>query len=190
MLQSQKIDAGVATRPLQDVPGLVEYPLLRDPFVLACPRVESPAPETLLSGKTRLPFLRYSRNQIIGAQIETQLRRLRIALPNQFELESNQSIMGIVAEGSGWAISTPTCYLRAKRFHDRVVLHPFPGKEFSRILSMFTTQSFVHPVSELVLVTLRRLIKRQVVDPLTARTPWLAGSYQVEPDHAINPRES
>ena len=190
MLHNQKIDAGVATQPLQDVAGLVEYPLLRDPFVLACPKASSLVPEDLLAGKADLPFLRYSRDLIIGAQIETQLRRLKVNLPNRFELESNQSIMGIVAEGSGWAITTPTCYVRAQRFHDRVALHPFPGKEFSRTLSFFTTESYVQSSAELVLMTLRQLIERRVVGPVIAQMPWLASSFRIIPDRAAHTLES
>ncbi len=190
MLRNQRIDAGVATRPPQDVPGLLEYPLLRDPFVLACPRASTATPETLLAGKTSLPFLRYSQNQIIGVQIEAQLRRSRVSLANRFELESNQSIMGMVAAGSGWAITTPTSYVRAKRFHDKVTLHPFPGKGFSRTLSLFTTESYVQPVAELILSSLQQLIARQVVAPVIQRMPWLESTFQVVESSAVSGQQS
>ena len=184
MLQQQKIDVGVATRPLYEVPGLLEYPLLRDPFVLACPKSWSGSPGDLLAGKVGLPFLRYSRDQIIGMQINSQLRRLRLALPNKLEMESNQSIMGMVAEGSGWAITTPTCYVRALRFQDRVALHPFPGREFSRTLSLFSLDTIVQSSAQHILTALRQLIERRVVEQVTARMPWLAGRFRIMADAA------
>lgn len=182
LLIEGRLDVGVATRPVNDVPGLVEYPLLRDPFVLAVPASDKARPEDFLAGKSNLPFLRYSRSQIIGNQIETHLRRTRVSLPNRFELESNQSIIGMVAEGSGWAITTPAGYLRAKRFHRKVTLHPFPGKGFSRMLSLFTTEVYVQPVAEMIVATLRRLIDQHFMKFAISEMPWLAESFYLPPD--------
>jgi DNA-binding transcriptional LysR family regulator len=182
LLMEDKLDVGVATRPVNDVPGLIEYPLLRDPFVLAVPATHTAPPEDFLSGESGLSFLRYSRSQIIGNRIESHLRRIRVSLPNRFELESNQSIIGMVAEGSGWAITTPASYLRAKRFHRQVTLHPFPGKDFSRTLSLFTTEVYVLPVAEMILATLKRLIDQHFMRFAISEMPWLAESFFLMPD--------
>ncbi len=185
LLMENNLDVGVATRPVNDVPGLIEYPLLRDPFVIAVPASHSAAPEDFLAGTSGLPFLRYSSTQIIGARIEAHLRRIRVSLPNRFELESNQSIIGMVAAGSGWAITTPASYLRAKRFHRQVTLHPFPGKGFVRILSLFTTEVYVLPVAEMILATLRRLIDLHFMKVALREMPWLADSFYLMPDGEV-----
>lgn len=179
MLYEQKLDAGVATHPIADVSGLHEYPLLRDPFVVALPAGCRDAPETLLLGQGGLPLLRYSSNHLIGTLIEAHLRRSRISLPKRFELESNQSILGMVADGSGWAITTPASYARAKRFQDRIALHPFPGKDFSRTLSLFTTDLFPASMASMIGQSLHRLINMHFVDPVTQRHPWLAPGFRV-----------
>ncbi len=179
------LDVGVATRPVNDVPGLIEYPLLRDPFVIAVPASHDATPEEFMAGTSGLPFLRYSNTQIIGARIEAHLRRLRVSLPNRFELESNQSIIGMVAEGSGWAITTPASYLRAKRFHRQVTLHPFPGKGFTRMLSLYTTEVYVLPVAEMILATLRRLIDLHFMKFAIHEMPWLADSFYLMPDGEV-----
>ncbi len=185
LLRNQELDIGMATRPMADVPGLVEYPLLRDPFVLATPASRSTPPEAYLSGDSNLPFLRYASSQIIGGLIEAQLNRLRVSLPNRFELESNQSIMGMVAAGSGWAITTPASIVRAKRFHSQIRLHRFPGKGFSRTLSFFTNDVSVQPVVDLILTTARRLIQQRVVSPLIAEIPWLEDSFYLLAPHEV-----
>jgi DNA-binding transcriptional LysR family regulator len=182
LLMENNLDVGVATRPLNDVPGLIEYPLLRDPFVLAVPASHRATPEDFIAGKSGLPLLRYSRGQIIGSQVEAHLRRIRVSLPNRFELESNQSIIGMVAEGSGWAITTPASYLRARRFHEQVTLHPFPGKEFARMISLFTTEVYVLSVAETILATLRRLIDMHFMRYAIAEMPWLAESFFLMPE--------
>ncbi len=179
LLYERKLDAGVATHPASDMSGLNEHRLLRDPFVLALPAKTACDPEALIAGQVRMPLLRYSRNQVIGTLIEAHLRRSRISLANRFELESNQSIMGMVAEGSGWAITTPACYGRARRFHDRIALVPFPGKEFTRTLSLFTTEVYPTSMADLIAQTLRRLINQHFVDPVTKRYPWLTPGFRV-----------
>ncbi len=89
---SQDVDIGIATQPQFSQPGLIEIPLLRDPFVLAIPAGHSQTPEDLLKGTSALPLLRYSSEQIMGAQVETQLRRLRLNIPNRFEFDSKRSL--------------------------------------------------------------------------------------------------
>ncbi|MBD3678900.1 MAG: LysR family transcriptional regulator [Rhodobacteraceae bacterium] len=179
LIREQKLDIGVATRPVAEVPGLIEHPVLRDPFVIALPASIRDTPEDCLSGQGRLPFLRYSHLQIIGNLIEAHLRRTRVNLPNRFELESNQSLMGMVADGSGWAITTPASFARAQRFHDQIVLYPYPGRGFSRTMSLFSTELYPQATAELIAASLRRMINRYFVDPLSSSYPWLVPGFQV-----------
>jgi DNA-binding transcriptional LysR family regulator len=178
LLVEQKLDVGVATRPVNDISGLLETPLLRDPFVLAVPAAHAISGEDLLSGAADLPLLRYSRNQIIGNLIEAHLRRIRVSPPNRFELESNQSIFGMVAEGSGWAITTPASYVRAKRFHNRVTLRPFPGKGFARTVSLFSTEVYPQAMADMIGGTMQRLINRHFVEPVTHNFGWLSSEFR------------
>lgn len=179
LLRNHEIDIGVATQPQFTQQGLTETPLLRDPFVLAVPTDMKVSPEDCLGGKSNLPFLRYSQNQIIGNVIEAHLRRLRVSLPNRFEFESNQSMMNMVAEDCGWAITTPACYARARRFHRMVRLVPFPGKGFSRTLSAFVPETHDTAATRTVVTLLRQLIQTQAIDPVTAQMPWLADHFRL-----------
>ncbi|WP_293573292.1 LysR family transcriptional regulator [Phaeobacter sp.] len=173
-LQAQKLDAGVATRPLGVLPDLTEYPLMRDPFILVVPSSYSGKTEDLITADAVLPFLRYSRDHTIGKQIETQLNRLKISLPNRFELECNQSIIGLVAENSGWAVTTAASYHRAQRFHDKVKVVRFPGKNFARTVSLFTTNYYPAATSQLIHEIVQKSLHHHFVDPIGRRFPWLA----------------
>lgn len=181
------IDVGVATQPVFDVKGVIDYPLLRDPFVLAVPVQPDLAPEDYLEGRSGLPLLRYSDRQIIGARIETQLRRLRLNLPNKFEFESNQSLLGFVADGEGWAITTPTNYGRAQRFQSRVRLLPFPGRGFARYISIYTTETYSSGVIGLINAALRQLIQSRSIAPAVEAMPWLKEGFHLLP--AAEPTE-
>ncbi|EBA15339.1 transcriptional regulator, LysR family protein [Roseobacter sp. SK209-2-6] len=181
LLRKRRIDIGLANRPGETVHDLQETPFLRDPFVLALP-VNTPfEPEDFLAGQTNLPFLRYSTAEIISGQIETQLRRLKIALPQRFEIESNQTLMAMVASGNGWAVTTPLCYMRAKRFHRQVKLHPFPEKSFARHLSMFATPECAKTSQQIVHKTLQNLVLKRALKPALEMMPWLHGMFELDP---------
>lgn len=180
-LQSQKLDAGVATRPSGHAEGLIEYPLLRDPFIVIIPPSYNGPVEDLTRSKNALPLLRYSRDQTIGKLIEMQLTRSKINLPNRFELECNQSIIGLVAGGSGWTITTAASYYRARRFHQDTRALPFPGKSFARTVSLFTTNVYPTTTTRLIHHTLQALIRQHVTDPMTTRFPWLDDEFRTIP---------
>jgi len=84
---------------------------------------------------------------------------LRISLPNQFELENRPSLLGMVEEGRGGAITGPFSFMRAKRYQGRIALHLFPGKDFSRTLSLFTTDVYAQLVVKIVPSDPQRLLK-------------------------------
>ena len=185
LLRNRQIDVGVATRPMDDVSDLVEYPLVRDPFVLVTPASDALSPEDYMVGKSAVPFLRYSQDQIMGRLIEAQLRRLKVSLPNRFEVESNQMIMGMVADGSGWAVTTPTHYMRARRFHSQISLHRFPGKSFARTLSVFTTEEYAQGVAGMIASTMRHLIQLRSLAPTVELHPWLAESFYLHQERGL-----
>lgn len=180
-LQSQKLDAGVATRPPDHFAGLMEFPLLRDPFIIILPPSYDGPVENLTKSENSLPLLRYSRDHTIGKLIEIQLTRSKINLPNRFELECNQSIIGLVAGGSGWTITTAASYYRARRFHENTRALPFPGKSFARTVSLFTTNVYPSSTTRLIHSTLQNLIRQHVTEPMISRFPWLNDDFRTIP---------
>lgn len=176
LLRKGQLDLGVAVSPVEDQPELEEAPLLRDPFVIVAPDNTPFRPDDFLSGAVDIPLLRYSQNQIIGAQIEAQLRRLGVELTDRIEIESNQTIMAMVAAGAGWTITTPLCYFRARRFAAQARLSPFPGKEFARQISLFATRECPSTVVRTVERALRGLIDVRLLRPAHDAIPWLRDS--------------
>ncbi|WP_299734906.1 LysR family transcriptional regulator [uncultured Roseobacter sp.] len=181
LVKARDIDVGVGTEPTFGADDITSFPLLRDPFVLVVPRGLAHPAEAYLDNTTGLPFLRYSHRQIMSTRIEAQLQRMRVQLPQRFEFESNQSLLGLVADGAGWTITTPTNYLRGRRFHRQVSLLPFPGSDFGRTLSIYLAKGYSMDVLELIDVTLRRLIEARAIDPLIADYPWLREQFRLLP---------
>lgn len=177
MLRHRELDLGIVTTPLRSADDLIDWPLLRDPFVAVLPVGADSSLPDVVAGQTKLPFLQFSSDLIIAAQIEAQLRRLGVQLPNKFECGNNQTLMAMVAAGAGWTITTPLLFARARRFQPKLKMHPFPGKSFGRTLSLFTSPDCAQSVIDLVNYKVRSALNRQVI-PDTHRTiPWLKDQF-------------
>jgi len=181
-LEEGLLDVGITTEPQFDLAQGARNPLLRDPFVIAVPRSFASTPDALVAGQTDLPFLRYPDSQIMGAMVTAQLRRLRITLDQMYEIDSTLSLMGLIAQGGGWAIMTPANYMRGPRFHDRVKLLPFPGKEFARTISLICVTPNAEPIATELAVRLRALLHDRTVAPAVRLADWLGPRFVVRDD--------
>lgn len=178
-LRNRQLDIGITASPTERPPDLQDRPLLRDPFVVILKVGEERVLADIVAGKTKLPFLRFSSNLIISRQIEAQLRRMGLIAPHRFECSNNQTLMAMVAAGTGWTITTPLLFARAKRFHPRLRMHPFPGKSFARILSIMSTPDCSASIVELFDCQLRKLITEHAIAPYRDTAPWLKDSFKL-----------
>ena len=182
LLASRQLDLGVATQPSQAIPGVATYPLLRDPFVLAVPANSTQSGEDFIQGESGLALLRYNRGLIMGSLVEAQLNRLRLKLDNAFELDSTASIMALVAQGHGWTITTPSNYVRARRFQSQIRLLPFPRKEFARTIAIFVGDTKAQGIAKAVSDAMRSLLSEHVINPAIQEYDWLQGRFRLMPD--------
>ena len=178
-LHNRELDIGVLASPSERLRDLIERPVLTDPFVLVLPRSQEGPVDKALGADSDLRFLRYSSNLFISKQIDLHLRRIGLPVSYQFECSNNQTLMAMVAAGKGWTISTPLLFSRAKRFHPRLKMVPFPGKSFSRTLSILQTPDCSHAIAELFADQLRLLIREHIMGPIHAEAPWLAEKFSL-----------
>lgn len=179
MLRNRQLDLGITTSPPERLRDLQDRPLLRDPFAVVLPAMTDQSLSDIVAGSSKLPFLQFSGDLIIAQQIEAQLRRLGIALPRKFECGNNQTLMAMVAAGAGWTITTPLLFSRARRFQPKLRLHPFPGKSFSRVLSLVTTPDCSRSVLNIVDQKIRDSLAKQVIAPFHQSTPWLKDHFSL-----------
>ncbi|MEZ5912223.1 MAG: LysR family transcriptional regulator [Paracoccaceae bacterium] len=177
MLRNRELDIGVVAHSPDQIVDLLDYPFLRDPFLVVTPMDMSGNLNALLRGETGLPFIRFARNLFIGRQIEAQLRRLNITLPNRFECVSSNTQLAMVAAGSGWTITTALHFSRGQRFHDKVALHRFPSKSFARTMSVAATPDCSQAVLTLFRSKIVELLTETTLPAIYARLPWLKDSF-------------
>ncbi|WP_209598135.1 LysR family transcriptional regulator [Ruegeria sp. HKCCSP351] len=174
-LAEQRLHMAVTAHSGEVLEGVVEYPLVHDPFILVAPQ-GSGGVEAV---QERLPFLRYAREQLISRQIEAHLARRSQVFEERFEIGSHMALMAMVARGLGWAITTPLGFMRAARFHEGLEAHPAPFGEFSRNISLLARTEWSDQVPQEVAGMTRRLMQNQIVDPAVAKLPWLSGQLRV-----------
>lgn len=178
-LRDRKLDLGITASPSERLRDLDERPLLRDPFVVVLKVGEEQSTTDIVEGRTKLPFLRFTTNLIISRQIESHLRRTGISTSHRFECSNNQTLMAMVAAGVGWTITTPFLFARAKRFHSKLRLHPFPAKSFARTLSIVSTPDCSRSVVELVNTRVRGLLTDHALDTFHESYPWLSDKFML-----------
>jgi DNA-binding transcriptional LysR family regulator len=172
-LKDQNLHLGVAASPGEVLEGIVESPLVRDPFILVTPTSRTPRGKDVEDIIQDLPFLRYDRRQLISRQIDAHLSRYKQTLADRFEIGSHMALMACVARGIGWTITTPLGFMRAGRFHDDVVAHPLPFGQFHRQISVFASADWADAVPRDVLRSLRQLVGDRMITPLVQQQPFL-----------------
>lgn len=155
------------------------HPLLMDPFVVAAPKGVIDKSGNVLEQLLEFPFIRYSNRSVMGRQIESHLTRQRIRLANQFEFNNYHAILSMVADKSGWTLTTPLGFLRAQRFMDDVELMPLPFDPMSRRISLIARKDAMVKMPKEIANTLRPIIQEQVIAPLTTNVPWLSNDFHL-----------
>ncbi len=178
-MAARELHIAVAASTGEPQSGVVEYPLVRDPFMLVVPKGVGGDPADIMGALRDVPLLRYSGEQLISRQIEAYLARQQLDFEERFEIGSHLALMAMVARGVGWAVTTPLGYMRAARFHDEIDAFALPGAPFARTISLFAGADWADRVPRDVAETMRRLVQSQMIDPAIARLPWLAGQLQV-----------
>lgn len=178
-MQARQFHIAVSASTGEVHEGVIEYPLVRDPFILVTPRGAIREAAEITEAARDLPLLRYAREQLIGRQIEAHLARQQLDFEDRFEIGSHLALIAMVARRIGWAITTPLGYMRATRFHDEIDAYPLPFGSFTRTISLFAGAGWADRVPRDVAGTMRRLVQSQMIDPATARLPWLVGQLRV-----------
>lgn len=178
-MQARELHVAVAASTGELFDNVIEYPLVRDPFIVVAPVDAVRDPSDIMADLGALPLLRYASDQLISRQIEGHLARHQQSFETRFEIGSHLALMAMVARRIGWAVTTPLGYMRAARFHDHIAAYPLPFGAMSRTISLFAGADWADRVPRDVARTMRQLLQTQTIEPAVARLPWLSGSLTV-----------
>ncbi|MEW5620791.1 LysR family transcriptional regulator [Pseudomonas putida] len=135
-LLRRDLDLIVTSDPLMDA-NVERYRILSERYFVITPKDNRPAMtsmEELRALANVLPVVRFNRASQVGLQIERHLRGLDIRVPNRLELDNADALTSMVAEGIGWAVTSPICFLQAAHWVNDVAVHLTPDLGLQRSL--------------------------------------------------------
>ncbi|MDY4387382.1 LysR family transcriptional regulator [Pectobacterium aroidearum] len=102
-IDAGELDAAVTTEPVKPYPtGLVSTPLYQEGFWIVAPSVLASLDARQLLQEH--PFIRFDRRAWAGRTIDRELRRQRLRVQTDMELDSQEAIVQMVASGLGVAV--------------------------------------------------------------------------------------
>jgi DNA-binding transcriptional LysR family regulator len=159
---------------MDDLDGVVRRPVMSEPYILVVPRDYPADPIKDFSKLLKdLPLIRWSSHSNIGAQIEAQLRRMRLQVPRRFEFESAGSILGMVAAGLGCAIATPLLMFECRHMLGNVRVLPFPGPSFSRQIDLVSRVGEIDQLAQRICEMTCRILREQYLPSMVKAAPGM-----------------
>jgi DNA-binding transcriptional LysR family regulator len=179
-LQARELDLLVTADRLEEMTELRVQTLYREPFVLALPRstgVDQNASLEQLAAT--LPLVRYSLRSVTGRQVERYLRSLRLTPPRRMEFDGSESVVAMVQEGLGWALTTPLCLLQGHTDLQRLRLRALPAGAPRRGLFLVSRADSPAPSHDRVARIVGRLLRRLLRTTLRTTVPMATSQIEI-----------
>jgi DNA-binding transcriptional LysR family regulator len=148
------------------------HPVFEESFILVFPK-DFRAPTALAGLAPSLPFIRFSRLTGMGQQIERQIVRMKLQLPQMVEVESSHQQLELVAAGLGWTITTPICLAAVKELLPQLRAEPMTRGRFSRTVQVVARANELGNIPQLTARLCKDVLRETAFPPLIAQYPWM-----------------
>ena len=112
----RQLDLAVTTNG-QPSPGITRTMLFSESYYVVVPSDFDLSQGGSLSDISRqLQFIRYSARSVIGQQVDDYLQRCGEVLERTYEFDTTDPLLSLVANGMGFALSTPLCIWQSRHF--------------------------------------------------------------------------
>ena len=116
-LENRLLDAAITTSAVSTRPAIRKTELFSENYLIVFPAQIDPEDAVSIQELSRqLPFIRYSTRSVLGRSIDNYLESAGIMLERNFEFDSSEPLLGLVAAGQGFTITTPLCLWQARHF--------------------------------------------------------------------------
>jgi DNA-binding transcriptional LysR family regulator len=163
------------------------HPVFEESFILVFPR-DFREPLDLVGVPSSLPFIRFSRLTGTGQQIERQIVRMKLKLPQMVEVESAHQQLALVAAGIGWTITTPVCLAAVPELLPQLRAEPMTRGRFSRAVQVVARINELGNIPGLTATLCQQILREKTFPPLIAEYPWIAEQL-VWPNAAVEGEE-
>jgi len=176
----RRIDVMIMSDPMDDLEELKSHLVVEEPFILIVPRgrvVQDIADLRDLAAE--LPMIRFGHRSAARSNIDAQLKRTKVPVLRDIEIDAPYAVIGMVAAGLGWTITTPLSVRSAWQNPEDVELLRFPGAQFRRKLYLATRQHELGSLpGELVALT-KSILRDHYLSGITDKQSWLASEIKI-----------
>ena len=149
------------------------HPVFEESFVLVFPK-DYKGPVDLGGEIPTPPFIRFSRLTGMGQQIERQIVRMKLKLPQIVEIESSHQQLALVAAGLGWTITSPVCLAAEPNLLAQVQLLPMTRGRFARQVQIVARSGELGELPRKTAQLATNILRDQTFPPIITQFPWMA----------------
>jgi len=149
------------------------HAVFEESFILVFPR-DYREPLDPIGVPSSLPFIRFSRLTGTGQQIERQIVRMKLKLPQLVEVESSHQQLALVAAGIGWTITTPVCLAAVPELLPELRAEPMMRGRFSRAIQVVARIDELGDIPQLTAALCQQVLREKTFPPLIAEYPWMS----------------
>lgn len=182
-LLNREVDIIITSDPLDGIEGLSRYFLCQEPHLLVLPKNaelrDTPVTwQQLISYE--LPIVRYSRRSASGRVVDTHFSRMRMNVPFKIEADTTRVVLSMVADGLGWALSTPLCLMQCKDILDQVHMQPAPQPLFSREIYIVTRYQEYLGLVDNILAECAKQLSLALLPDIKKNFPWVVDEIVID----------
>jgi len=170
-LLRRDLDLIVTSDALVDANDVVRYRLFSERYLVITPKDGHKSVRTVEDVRAlanSLPIIRFNRNSQVGMQIERYLRRIELRMPVRLELDNADALTSMVAEGIGWAVTSPMCLLQGAAYASAVATHVVDNLGLERSLYLVARRDEYSAFFEDACETAREVIETSFLPRLKA----------------------
>lgn len=171
-VEKRQLDILISPESFDNEQSFFREPLLSEQYLLVLPQTEKSIKNLnqLRNLSQRLPYIRYNVDSTDRIQCERVFRKLNIEQNESIGVEGSFTMVGLVAQGLGWAIMPALGIWQGRKWTEGIQVIPIPGVEIRR------TQWIVTPSKGFE--NLVREIKDKATDAIdTHIVSWLEQAY-------------
>jgi len=180
---NRELDILITSDPMREQPDLERFPILRDPFVVVAPAGRIPAdadaPRWLAD---HIPFVRFSRETLIGRTADLVARRLEIGLATNYEFDNTETILRFVQAGHGWTIITALCLAHHPQILRGTIVLPLAAGAHTRLIALYSHRDEFGELPHKVVRICRGICEKELSPVLNDIAPWLAQQFSILPE--------
>lgn len=171
-VEKRQLDILISPESFDNEQSFFREPLLSEQYLLVLPQTEKSIKNLnqLRNLSQCLPYIRYNVDSTDRIQCERVFRKLNIEQNESIGVEGSFTMVGLVAQGLGWAIMPALGIWQGRKWTEAIQVIPIPGVEIRR------TQWIVTPSKGFE--NLVREIKDKATDAIdTHIVSWLEQAY-------------